>query len=173
MISRFRTLSVLAILVLVVARDGLSAQAPSHKGSPSTDPLVGTWVLNVAKSKWESGTPVKGEIRTIDHSFDGMFLVARTRHEANGTTTVGHWVCKMDDQFYPEFSRALGTTPVAWLAFKRTDPHNVQIRVRHDGVVDGSGSFSVSPDGKVLTYVLKGKGSQGQPTNTLRVYEKQ
>ncbi len=69
---------ILLIAFLAAAVGGLefSAQAPN--------PLIGTWILNVEKSRYDPGRSPKSEIRTFDYSNQGMILSTIQRVTAQG-----------------------------------------------------------------------------------------
>jgi hypothetical protein len=75
------------LLLLVVI--GLSAAVSAHQ--EGTDPIIGTWVLNVAKSKYVTGQPAKSIVRTFDYTRDGMILVTLDSVNAQGVASSNHW----------------------------------------------------------------------------------
>jgi hypothetical protein len=161
-----KTMPLMAAFLLVASVNSSSAQA--------SDPLVGTWVLNLSKSKFENITPPKAERRYLELTEDGMILNVTETTSAKGTTSVSHYRTKFDGKEYPEFSRSSGSKVVAMLWFKRPNPNNLEVHVNSGGKPDSlTGPWTVSADGKTLTIDLKGTDEQGKPTRRIRVYDKQ
>src|SRR5689334_12423426 len=73
-----------ALLVVFGASLAVRAQAP--------DPMIGTWILNLAKSHYDPGTAPKSETRSFDFSQDGKILCTFHRVSAQGTRSFGHWL---------------------------------------------------------------------------------
>ena len=98
-------------LMLVLFVPGVTLAADSAKDPP----LIGTWLLNVAKSTYP-GTPPKSQVRTFDYTRDGLILVAYETVNAQGARSFAHWYLSLDGKDQLEFSRATGATPTFWLA---------------------------------------------------------
>ncbi len=158
--------------VLLAAGSGLtlSAQTPA---SQETTPLIGTWILNLAKSTYEGMPAPKSETRTFDLHGDGMILCTYSTENARGTRTFGHWLTDLNGKEAPEYVRSSGGKPVAFVAHTMPDPYTMDTGVSRDGKVDQSGRWIVSKDGKTLTQTISGTNAQGQPTRRVRVYDKQ
>jgi hypothetical protein len=159
-------------LMLVLFVPGVTLAADSAK-----DPLIGTWLLNVAKSTYP-GTPPKSQVRTFDYTRDGLILVAYETVNAQGARSFAHWYLSLDGKDQLEFSRATGATPTFWLAGKVIDANTKEVRDRR---VEAEGrpplvimyTVAVSADGQTLTMTAKSTTAEGKPTVTVAVYDKQ
>ena len=130
----------------------------------ATDPLVGTWTLNVAKSKapFKSGTSViaaagKGIKFTVDLvGTDGAKL---------------HWGFSgnMDGKDVP----VTGDSPYGdTVAVTRIDERTLQIAGKYKGKPTTTHTITVSPDGKTRTSTAKGTDKTGKPVDSVSFYEK-
>jgi hypothetical protein len=177
------------LLVILVAAGTLSAQggpsAPNgqsgHTGSgpdrhippDPTDMLVGTWILNVAKSKYPDGeAPPRSAFRTFDYTNDGMILSMNHTINAQGRRTVGHWMVKLDGTLNHEYSRGGGRNPHTLFSVKRVDAYNLETLAYRNNQPATVGLFTLSKDGKTLTFHVKTLDAPGGPRTQLRVYEK-
>lgn len=120
--------------------------------------LIGTWKINIGKSKASNGGPLTDlRSRTDTYEFaapDGI------RYSSEETTTDGKtrrttYSAQFDGKFYP-----MSGSPNAGdhVSLKRVDAFNTESRFQRDGKDTGAVSTrSVSPDGKTMTY----KGGRG------------
>jgi hypothetical protein len=134
---RPRTFTLLAITVAVsVLVLGSIAQAADNQ--------VGTWKLNVAKSKYSPGPAPKEGILTIESQADGLkFTIHGT--DAEGKTVHMEFSPKYDGKDYP----ATGM------------PGADSVR------------SVVSTDGKTRTATQEGTNAKGERVNNTIVYDKQ
>jgi hypothetical protein len=148
----------------------LVALASATTLSQPADPMMGTWKLNVAKSKttFKSGTTV------IEPAGDGIKLTA----DAVGADgTAHHWgfTAKFDGKDNPVTGNSpygpYGTNGV--VALTKVDAHTAKIVSKLDGKVTLTQTLVVSADGKTRTVTSKGTDGKGQPIDTTAVYEKQ
>jgi hypothetical protein len=180
----FRLLSAVGVVVLApriplfvfaLLTSGLNAHAQSAPASAAagSDPLMGTWVLNVSKSTFEGVPAPKSERRFLDFHGDMLLNVTETVN-ASESRSVSHYIAAFDDKPYPEYSRQGGPKPIATLWFTRPDRYSIKVRGTND-VPNGdfTGTWIISPDGKTLTIHLLGKNRTGQSTNRIRVYERE
>ena len=132
----------------------------------ATNPLVGTWKLNVEKSKssFKSGTTI------VQAAGDGIkFIVDLTA--ADGTTSHWEFTAQYDGKDYPVTGGASIYGDAA--AITRVDARTTQITNKYRGKVMSMQTISVSADGKTRTTTTKGTDVKGQPINTVAFYEKQ
>jgi hypothetical protein len=128
------------------------------------DPLIGTWKLNVAKSKGaKSGsTTIEAAGKGIKFTVD---LVA-----ADGTTSHWSFTANYDGKDYP----VTGNSPYGnVVAVTRVDAKTLTITSKQDGKVMTTATIVVSQDGKTRTTTIKGTDVKGQPVNIMSFYEKQ
>lgn len=132
----------------------------------SSDPLIGTWKLNVAKSK---GTPLKSGTSKIEAAGEGVkFTVELVR--ADGTASNWGFTANFDGKDNP----VTGNSPYGnVVALTRVDANTIRITSKQGGKVTTTATIVVSPDGKTRTTTIKGTDANGQPVDTVSFYEKQ
>ena len=153
--------TVVSVVVLVLAGSGLAlAQTDAH---------MGTWKLNVAKSKFAPGQTLKSETRTYEPAGDGYKLSGQ-RVDADGNTHPESFTAKYDGKDTPFVGDAYGANT---LAVKLVDANHLNATEKKGGKLLYTTKVVVSSDGKVMTITNQGKTESGQPINAVLVYDKQ
>jgi hypothetical protein len=135
--------------------------------SQGTDPIVGTWVLNVAKSKYNPGPPAKSETRT--YVLAGAEIRATSKGiDSDGKPTTGEWTINYDGKDRPQ----TGNPDADTLSLKRIDAYTTEFTQKKGGKVVITGTRTISKDGKTMTITTKGTNAKGQSINDLEVFEK-
>jgi hypothetical protein len=135
-----------------------------------SNPLVGTWKLNVTKSKYDPGPAPKSLTRTVEaqgdgvkYTFDGV--------AADGTPITYGFSVQFDGKDNP----ISGSIPSGadTISANRTDSdHYVATQKKGDKVIATS-KVTVSKDGKVTTVDSTGTTATGAKTHDVQVYDKQ
>jgi hypothetical protein len=130
----------------------------------SSDPLIGTWKLNVGKSKG-----AKSGSTTIEEAGKGIkFTVDLVT--ADGAAS--HWAFTAN--YDGKDSPITGNSPYGnAVALTRVDARTLTITSKQDGKVTTTSTIRVSADGKTRTTTIKGKDIKGHPVDVVSVYEKQ
>jgi hypothetical protein len=155
----FASVAIAAFAATVTTHGQGAAHAP--------DSMLGTWKLNVAKSK----SPYKSGTSVIEAAGDGVKVTA-DMVGADGTAYHWSWTGKYDGKEVP----VEGTTPFgagATVSLTRVDAHTAKIVGKRNGEVILTQTIVTSPDGKTRTLTTKGKDAKGQPVETVSVYDKQ
>ena len=136
--------------------------------------LIGTWVQNMEKSKYDPGpNNLKSQVRQFDYSRDGMILCHYIQTRQDGGKTIGHWIVTLDGREWEEWSRSSGSQVIALVGIKNVDDYNMAITVRRAGRLIQDGMWTISKDGKTLTQVLRSIAADGKITaNNTAVFEK-
>ncbi len=149
----------LGIGVLVLSGGQLPAQA--------TDPLVGTWELNLAKSKFGPGRAPESETRT--YVVSGQDVKATTKGvDSAGKPTAAEFIVNYDGKDRP----VTGSPDAEMLSLKRVDAFTTEFTQKRAGKVVITGTRIISRDGKVMTITTKGTNAAGQTINDVAVFEK-
>jgi len=154
-----RMLKVVAILFFTLTAAGMVlAQG---------DPFVGTWKLDVAKSKYDPGPAPKSQTRTWDAS--GKVTVEGI-NAAGKPVTYGYPIMN-DGKDYP----TTGSVPngADMISSKKINPNTVEVNFKRGGKGAETTKFTVSKDGKMLTISAKGTNPDGSAFNNVTVWEKQ
>jgi hypothetical protein len=133
----------------------------------AADPVVGTWKLNVAKSKFSVAAPKSG---TVTYTEDGEWLVVKAESvnvEGKPATRTSRY--KLDGKEHPyESPYGKGT-----ISAKKTGERQGMATVKLDGGNSYTQQTVISADGKTRTITTSGKNAQGQALNNTVVYERQ
>ncbi len=133
----------------------------------TADPLLGTWDLNVAKSKFNSGPAPKSEART--YVVAGNEIKATSKGvDASGKPTTGAWTVNYDGKDRP----ATGLTTGDALSLKRIDAFSAEFTQKKAGKVVATGKRVISKDGKVMTISTKGTNATGQAYDDVQIFDK-
>ena len=144
-------------LALIVLASALVLAAQTDQNNP----FVGTWKLNVAKSKFSPGPGPKSETVTI--AADGKVSVQDTNEEGKSV----EW------SFTPSGDTAV---PIEGMENSTVIEKRSGNTVDHTWKMNGGNSTGhgvVSKNGKTMKYTMTGTNSQGQPIHDVLIFEKQ
>jgi hypothetical protein len=132
------------------------------------DPFVGTWTLNLAKSKYSPGPPPKSTMTTIEAAGQGYKVSVKTE-PASGPAQQWTYTSNLDGKDAP----ISGNNPNAdSLAVKRVDANTLEVVYKKGGKVTTKQRNVVAADGKTRTVTTTGTDAEGQKVNNVAVYEK-
>jgi len=124
----------------------------------AADPFVGTWKLNVAKSKsTDPSLMPKSEI-TKNEGIDNGLKITIDGLDAWGKAYHIETSAKYDGKDYP----VTGDPNMDYFAQKKIDPITIDEVGKKAGKEVWSGRSTVSKDGKMQTFRGKGMNSKGQ-----------
>jgi hypothetical protein len=155
------------VCVTVIA---LSLVTPGFLRAQSNS-AIGTWKLNVAKSKWVNVQPPKSETRTIEtqgngakYTFEGV-AADGSHFEWGFTTNYDGKDSAISGVGAPNGGDAEALTRVDANTTKATTKKGAKLIQRTTAVV--------SSDGKVTILTSKGTNAQGHATSSTTVFDKQ
>ena len=151
-------LAILVTSVFAVASQPAGAQA---------DSFMGTWVLNVEKSRYSPGPPPKTQTLIYEAAGEGVKVTAKGI-DAAGNTTSTTYTANYDGQDY----KVSGNRDWDMISLKRVNPHTVEFTRKKAGKIVQTGSNVVSKDGKTRTITATGIDSLGRRIRTVGVYER-
>jgi hypothetical protein len=159
---RTLTLGVVLALGVVLGADiaTLSAQA--------SDPRMGTWKLNVAKSKYSPGPAPQALTVKVEPSGQGEKATAEFVN-ADGTRTTTQYTANFDGKDNPLTGSQIADT----VSLKRIDARTTDRTDKKGGKVAQTLRRVVSKDGKTMTVTTKGTNAQGQAVNNVAVFAKE
>jgi hypothetical protein len=132
-----------------------------------TDPVAGTWELNVPASKFGPAAPPKSQTRTYEVLGQQEKMIGRGI-DAEGRPTLIQFTLNRDGKDYPyEGAPAIDT-----IALTPVDTFTANYTAKKAGAVALTGTRVVSKDGKVMTISGKGAGGTGEIPETLLVFDK-
>jgi hypothetical protein len=133
------------------------------------DNSIGTWKLNIEKSKYTPGPfPVKS-LTTVRESISGGVKTANTGARADGTPIDASVTVKYDGT-----AVAVTGAPYDTVAVKQVDANTFTSETKKNtGPYHGTGRTVISKDGKTMTTTTKGTDGDGKPFTSTLVYDKQ
>ncbi|MGE5646742.1 MAG: hypothetical protein ACM336_13220 [Acidobacteriota bacterium] len=144
-----------------IAKLLLFALAIAVVAAAAGDLFVGTWKLNVAKSKFSPGPPPKSMTVTIEPG--GKCSVQEVT--ADGKESSWGFTASGDT---PATITGMENSTVIEKRTERTVDHAWNM-----GGTAMTGHGVLSKNGKVMTYTLKGKNEKGEEVHNVEVYDKQ
>jgi hypothetical protein len=151
--------SILVGIVFAVTGLATAANAP--------DPVIGTWTLNVAKSKFTPGHELKSQTRTYTETAKGVSLKV-SGMAADGAALSQQATFKYDGKSYP----MSGTPDYDALSVQRLNDSIVTSTLLKAGKPVGTTIRTISMHGKVMTLSTKLKDANGKRNEMIAVYDK-
>jgi hypothetical protein len=133
----------------------------------AADPIIGTWKLNVAKSKFIAGAALTAGTRTYTES-NGLYTLQQklTGSDGKEVSNTAHYREGKDEK------QAAGGTIDTTFA-KRIDANTWDFDLKKDGKVVGHVHRVVSADGKTLTVQSTGVTLMGVSGDQTLVFDRQ
>jgi hypothetical protein len=143
------------------------AAAGALVAAQATNPRIGTWQLNVAKSKYSPGPAPKSQTLTIEAAGEGEKVTSEMVSASGQKTTVAYSAA-YDGKPQPIKGSEIADT----VALKRIDANTTERTDSKNGKAVQTFTRVVSKDGKTMTVTVKGTNAQGQPVHNVAVFEK-
>jgi hypothetical protein len=154
-----KTRTILATLVAFFAGIALAFAA---------EPQIGTWKLNESKSKFAPGA-TKNHTVTYAAVPGDMVKVTVDGVDKDGKAEHNEWTGKYDGKDY----KVTGTAAYDTRAYTKVDANTLDMTVKKDGKVVGTGKITVSADGKSRTVTTMATDPKMTSMNNTAVYDKQ
>jgi hypothetical protein len=132
------------------------------------DNNVGTWKLNLAKSKYSPGPAPKSQTLKLEAADDGVKYTA-DGIGPDGKPTHQEFTAKYDGKDYP----FKGNPDADSISYKRIDANTVEAVTKQGGKTTVTAKVVISKDGKTRTLTMTGKNAKGQAVSNTVVYDKQ
>ena len=159
-----------------------SVLVAAQGSAPTSDPIVGTWKVNVAKSTYNPGPPPPPTIATLRQysTMDGGWIrFVQTNVTQQGDPAIQVGVFKVDGQRHPVHNlntmaglMTTGKPTNVVRSYRRIDAYSTEFITYTDGVASNPSVRTVAKDGKSFSETTKGKNAQGQEFNNVVVYER-
>jgi hypothetical protein len=137
-------------------------------GAFGADESLGTWKLNMGKSKFNPTAPVKS-LTTTREAAEGGVKLTTTGEQADGTKINSSYTAKYDGNNYP-------VTGAPWdtISIKQVDANTLTtVTKKTGGKYKSTGRTVISKDGMTMTNTSKGINAEGKPFTYTMVWEKQ
>jgi hypothetical protein len=146
-------------IILGVLAVGALAEAPP--------PFVGTWKLDLAKSRFSPGPAPRSAVVRHEAIENGMRQVSDTV-DAEGKAKHTEYSARFDGKEYP----ITGTDPAEVITLKRIDAYNTDWTTRSGTRIVSTGRASYSRDGKVRTLTYTGTTAKGEKVENTTVWDR-
>jgi hypothetical protein len=133
----------------------------------AADPIVGSWKLDVAKSKFSSGTELKAGSRVYTES-GGVYTLDQKMTGADGKEVSNRVQYSDGKDMKQAMGNAVDTTHA-----RKVDANTWDFDLKKDGKVVGHVHRVVSTDGKTLTVHNTGMLVSGVKGDQTLVYDRQ
>jgi hypothetical protein len=147
----------LAVTALAVASTALAA-----------DNWMGTWKLNVAKSKFSPGMALQSQTIKFEPAGESIKLTGDSVN-AEGTAMHTEYTSKFDGKDVPW----TGNPNADMASPKRLDANRYENIWKKDGKATIHSKVKVSADGKTLTITQTGKNASGKAVKSTLVFDRQ
>jgi hypothetical protein len=144
------------------------SSAPVAQIRPAAEPppqLIGTWQLNVAKSKYSPGPPLRSETRVYARKADSVHGVV-TRVHRDGRMEKFEYVANFGNDHVvtgiPEYDR---------VTLRRVDELTSDAVLSHAGTVFGVAHRTIAQDGRTMTITFDRKNAE-TPVHNVAFYDK-
>jgi hypothetical protein len=155
-------------VLLIVAAVAL---VPLFALAQAQDPWIGTWRLNLAKSKYEpANLAPKSQMLRQDAAAGGSAKTVVDIVDAQGQTLHQEYTVTFDGK---PVSIKGAPDPNTTRAYKRIDSRTYEYLQSVSGKLTTTVRTVVSADGKTRTITTTGRNAQGQSVNNVAVYERQ
>lgn len=160
-LKRTTVISAVAVLCLVVP-SLLLAQ---------TNPVVGSWKLNLEKSKFPAGMAPKSLVRTV--TAEGDSVTYNFEGEGpDGAALKYSFTVKYDGNEYEVKGTGM-PYGADHIAIKKVNSHMFSATLKKEGKDVGASTSTVSHDGKTTTLNSKGTDAKGNAVKTTSIFDKQ
>lgn len=140
--------------------------AASSSAQPS-DPLLGTWKLNLAKSSFSPGPAPKAVTLRYEAAGTGMKV------SVDGETPTGKMQWGYTGALDGKENAVSGNPEVDMVALKRIGPLTTEATLKKGGKLITTNTRVVSADGKTLTITAKGTNAEGKAVHNVQVFDRQ
>jgi len=156
----FQSLAITAMLAFAFVSVASAADA--------VDPVIGTWKLNLDKSKYAAGAAPKSVTRTYAVGANGTTMTV------TGVDTDGSAISQSVTLTYDGKDDAwTGSTVFDTVSLTKVNGTTVKSVLKKGGKIVGHSTRTLSAKGKVLTLSSAIKTAKGGTTHEVAVYDKQ
>ncbi len=130
-------------------------------------PMMGTWKLNEAKSKFSAGATKNNTV--VYEAAGDQVKVTVDGVDAAGKAIHSEWTGKFDGKDYP----LMGDPTGDMRSYKQIGDRKLELTTKKDGKATGTATVVVSADGKTRTVTVNGTDAMGKKVHYMAAYDKQ
>jgi hypothetical protein len=131
------------------------------------DPLVGTWTLNAARSKFSPGPAPRSLVVTYEQTTKGLHVIAVST-TADGSSSRSEYTADYDGKDYP----ITGVPQVETTSLRQIDALTSERIDKRAGRRVQSYTRQVYADGRTMVVTQKGTDATGSPVDNLMTFDK-
>ena len=143
--------------------------APQGVPRAAGDPFLGTWKLNLEKSRYNPGPPPQHQTYTFEPADANGVKFTAAGVDARGNPIHIEYTGHFDGKEFP----VRGNRNSSRVVLQRIDLYTVEGENRQDGKVIRRFRRTVTPDGKTMTVMEKGTDVNGVVSENVVVYDRQ
>jgi hypothetical protein len=157
----------LALFVLIVTFGGGVSSGGLH-AQDADDPILGTWKLNLSKSKYIPGPAPRSQTRVYRRTPNGIFVTIETVDATGRKQPTIEFEEKYDGKEYPIKGSAIGDA----LVLTRINNYLSEATMKHGGMVVATTRRIITDNGKTLMLIYKETDFE-RPVDNIIVYDRQ
>ena len=146
----------------------LAATLASLHAQDADDPILGTWKLNLSKSKYIPGPAPRSQTRVYRRTPDGIFVTIETVSADGRKQPTIEFAEKYDGKEYPIKGSDIGDA----LVLKRINNYLSEAIMKHGGMVVATTRRIITDNGKTLMLIYQ-EASYEHPVDNIIVYDRQ
>ena len=162
--ARLLAVTLAAVVALLTTSGTLGAFQLRSTAEPPPQ-LIGTWRLNVAKSKYSPGPPLRSETRVYTKQTDGVKGVV-SRVYSDGRSERFEYMANFGKDMM-----VTGIPEYDSVTLRKVDDLTSDAVLSHAGIVYGVARRAIAADGKTMTITFDRKSSE-TPVHNVAVYDK-
>jgi hypothetical protein len=147
----------------------LFAAALPQSGFAQSNPLVGTWKLNLAKSKFSPGPPPRSQSVNYEAVGQGLRVTADVIDAEGNSTKVVFGPYSFDGKSYP----ITGAPAFDAATYKQVNNSTYESTRTKAGKAVQTTTNVLSADSKTRTLTTTGVNEKGEQINSVAIYDKQ
>ena len=163
--DRRTTLTLTGVALLGLALGAL----PQLASGQQSDPRIGTWKLNLAKSKYSPSPPPRSNTAIFEAVGQGLRITTEGIDAQGNPTKTDTGVISFDAKSYPY----TGNLAYDARSYKQVNASTIEYTSTKAGRVVQTTTMLISADGKSRTLTTTGVDEKGQQINNVGVWEKQ
>lgn len=155
-----------AILIAIASSARLHAQQAGKEDAD--DPILGTWKLNLSKSKYIPGPAPRSQTRVYRQTPNGIFVTIETVDAMGHKQPTIEFEEKYDGKEYPVKGSAIGDA----LILQRINNYLSEATMKHGGMVVATTRRIITDNGKTLMLIYQETDFE-RPVDNVIVYDRQ
>src|SRR5438093_557280 len=134
----------------------------------AADSFLGSWTLNIVKSKYDPGPAPKSQTTKLEAAADNGVREIGDRINADRSRTQWEWTAKFDGKDYP----VKGDPDRDTMSLKKIDDNTIEVTNKKDGKVTNAMKIVVAKDGKSRTNEASFTNAKGVKVHNMMFFDR-